>query len=130
MNNECVPARLMNGEIAAGRTATKIARNVLTEREGPPPGPKHVCRHLCANDSGCDKRVDGFVCVLHTVWGTQVENINDIPIEILQAKGKAGGKVSGKISCNLEYQCPHCSQEGRGPTMKRWHFDNCPHRPQ
>ena len=21
--------------------------------------------------------------------------------------------------------CPHCSKSGRGPTMKRYHFDNC-----
>lgn len=21
--------------------------------------------------------------------------------------------------------CPHCQQEGKGNTMKRWHFDNC-----
>jgi len=24
-----------------------------------------------------------------------------------------------------DYICPHCGKEGRGFTMKRWHFDNC-----
>ena len=139
MNNECIPARLRNGEIATSRQAMHIARNALTEREGPPPTTgRYVCRHLCANDSGCHKRVDGFVCVLHTVWGTQLENMNDIPIEIRQAAGKlgakagagAGGKVGGKIACNLEYTCPHCGKAGRSPSMYRWHFDRCKLRPQ
>ncbi len=22
-------------------------------------------------------------------------------------------------------KCPHCNKEGKGPMMKRWHFDNC-----
>jgi len=136
---ECIPARLRNGEIASHcRHAIRIARQALIEREGPPPTPRHVCRHLCANDSQCHKRVDGFVCVIHTTWGTHIENMNDIPIEIRRscaaAAGKvgaaAGGKVGGKIVCNLEYTCPHCSREGHGPSMKRWHFDNCPRRPQ
>lgn len=24
-----------------------------------------------------------------------------------------------------EWICPHCNQKGKGPTGKRWHFDNC-----
>lgn len=24
--------------------------------------------------------------------------------------------------------CPHCKKEGSGPSMKRWHFDNCKHK--
>jgi hypothetical protein len=23
------------------------------------------------------------------------------------------------------YVCPHCNKSGKGPMMKRWHFDNC-----
>lgn len=26
-----------------------------------------------------------------------------------------------------EYTCPHCSKVGKGPGMKRYHFDNCKH---
>jgi hypothetical protein len=25
----------------------------------------------------------------------------------------------------IEYTCPHCSKVGKGPNMKRYHFDNC-----
>jgi len=124
---ECIPARLINGEIAEGSNARRVCRRVLTKREGPRPTPKHVCRHLCQNDS---MMRNGFVCVLHTTWGTQSENIMDQTIERRRARGKVGGKVAGKIACNLEYRCPHCGKEGQGPSMKRWHFDNCPRRPQ
>jgi hypothetical protein len=24
-----------------------------------------------------------------------------------------------------QYVCPHCKKTGKGPMMKRWHFDNC-----
>jgi len=130
MDNECIPARLRNGEIATSGSGIRIARNALTGREGPRPTPKHVCRHLCANDSQCDKRVDGFVCVLHTTWSTQLENVNDIPIEKLRATRLAGGQARGKTINNLEYMCPHCGKEGRSPSMKRWHFDRCKSRPQ
>jgi hypothetical protein len=107
MDNECIPARLRNGEIATSDSARHIARQVLIEREGPRPTLKHVCRHLCQNDSTMR---NGFVCVLHTVWGTYSENSMDKPIETRRARGKA--------ACNLEYTCPHCGQSGRGPSMK------------
>jgi len=127
MGNECIPARLMNGEIASrSRSATSIARQVLIEKEGPPPTPKHLCRHLCQNDS---MMRNGFICVLHTTWGTHRQNMNDIPVETrcasLKAARKVGAKVGGKAACNLEYMCPHCGKEGRSPSMKRWHFDRC-----
>ena len=25
----------------------------------------------------------------------------------------------------IEYTCPHCAKVGKGPNMKRYHFDNC-----
>lgn len=25
----------------------------------------------------------------------------------------------------IVYECPHCKKNGKGPMMKRWHFDNC-----
>ena len=119
---ECIPARLTNGEIAEGSNARRVCRRVLTKRDGPRPTPKHVCRHLCANDSQSHKRVDGFVCVIHICWGTRSENEMDKPIERRQAGGKAAGKVSGKvtgkIACNLKHTCPYCGKAGIGPGMK------------
>ncbi len=26
------------------------------------------------------------------------------------------------------YTCPHCGKQGKGPMMKRWHFQNCKHK--
>jgi len=122
---ECIPAHLRNGEIVTSRSgsAMRIARQVLTEREGPRPTSKHVCRHLCQNDSIMR---NGFLCVLHTVWGTRSENMKDVPIETRCASAAAGAKTIN----NLEYTCPHCGKEGRSPSMKRWHFDRCKLRPQ
>jgi len=111
MGNECIPARLRNGEIAPSRQARRIARKVLTEREGPPPTPKHVCRHLCQNDS---MTRNGFLCVIHTTWGTYSENNMDQAIEIRRARGK----VAGKIVCNLEHTCPYCGRSGIGPAFR------------
>ena len=24
-----------------------------------------------------------------------------------------------------QYECPYCKKQGKGPMMKRWHFENC-----
>lgn len=38
-------------------------------------------------------------------------------------------KISNTVSENWKniknVECPHCKMQGRGGTMKRWHFDNC-----
>jgi len=30
-----------------------------------------------------------------------------------------------KVYNSIEYTCPHCQKVGKGPNMKRYHFDNC-----
>jgi group I intron endonuclease len=30
-----------------------------------------------------------------------------------------------KVWNTIEYTCPHCSKVGKGPNMKRYHFDKC-----
>ena len=104
----CIPAvHWKTGEILKGRGGIRKARKILIQREGPPPFEGAVCRHLCENDSS-KAWVDGFICVLHTVWGTQSENERD-KIPIIR-------------------RCPHCNLEGAGSAMIRWHFDNCKYR--
>ena len=90
MTEECVPARKKNGEIAKGATAHNRMREALEEREGPRP-PGMICRHLCKNDSTAP---NGFVCVLHTVWGTYSENTMDRSPET-RARGP---KIAGRIA--------------------------------
>ena len=34
----------------------------------------------------------------------------------------------GYVLGRLHLTCPHCNKEGRGPNMKRYHFDNCKHK--
>ena len=55
--------------------------------------------------------------------------------------GKTGGKIngaknlthegrvkSGRKEANLIHTCTYCNKTGKGPTMRRWHFDNCKHK--
>jgi hypothetical protein len=34
----------------------------------------------------------------------------------------------GLGACYQRAECPHCGLEGNVVNMKRWHFDNCPHK--
>jgi hypothetical protein len=36
---------------------------------------------------------------------------------------------SGNHVSHQQHCCPYCGKEGRGSTMKRWHFDNCANNP-
>lgn len=40
------------------------------------------------------------------------------------SKSKLGKKLLIPRICNT-YTCPHCAKVGKGPNMKRYHFDNC-----
>lgn len=37
--------------------------------------------------------------------------------------------AAGHSAPRKSYTCPHCSKEGRGGNMKRYHFDNCKRKP-
>jgi len=114
---DCIPARnCRTGEILAGSSAVSKARWFLEQREGPPPFEKALCRHLCKNDSQAHKRENGFVCVLHTTWGTYSENETDKPSKTRTTK--------------LHAICPHCGKTGQHMSMMRWHFHNCKFRPE
>ena len=111
------------------------ARKALIEREGPPPFPNAVCRHLCDNDS---QAPEGFVCSLHTTWGTQKENVHDMIKRgtfkcISTYKGPRSGHgrkvmTSPDFGGHQQVQCPYCKKSGMKNAMMRWHFDNCKHK--
>lgn len=110
------------------------ARARLIKREGPAPFEGAICRHLCENDS---RKLNGFVCSLHTTWGTQKENIADqgegAGIYKMSRESKSkGGVKSGTAamtnpnhSCRQQVECPHCGKVGMRNAMLRWHFDRC-----
>ena len=119
----CVPARKLNGMIASVTWARIIARQVLLEREGPPPFKGAVCRHLCENDSMAHKRENGFICTLHTTWGTYSQNKMDQSL-LMRTQGPNNPNQSQK----LQVTCPHCRKAGQHRAMSRWHFNNCKHK--
>ena len=131
---ECVPAvNSRTGEILTGRNGSRKARWFLEQREGPPPFPKAVCRHLCKNDS---QAPNGFVCTVHTTWGTAYENKMDQSPESRAKGGRTAGKIGGKIStnksdanCRLKVTCPYCGKTGQKLIMGRYHFDRCKLKP-
>lgn len=43
----------------------------------------------------------------------------------VQRKENAKRLSNGTHNFIVEYMCPHCNKTGKGPSMKRWHFDNC-----
>jgi len=115
-HKECVPAVYIRGkkkgQHATGNHGPARARDELIKRDGPPPFSGALCRHLCENDSTAP---NGFVCTLHTTWGTRKENSNDRPEE----KSKIGGKIGGKTSSSVERTCPHCGRIIKGPSYFR-----------
>ena len=127
--SDCVPAVNSKTGQFMKRNGGRKARQILEQREGPPPFPKALCRHLCENDS---QAPNGFVCTLHTIWGTQSENMMDRSPEN-RAKGpRIAGRIGGKIVANkpdnpnkVQVTCPHCGKVGAKLIMARWHFDNC-----
>ena len=85
------------------------------------PFPKAVCRHLCENDS---QAPNGFVCILHTTWGTRIENEADKSPEMRSKGAKAVSSMPNNVNKTLS-TCPHCGKTGQTMIMKRWHFDRC-----
>ena len=118
-NKECVPAVCTKGKkkgkYPTRSWAIKIARKELTKRDGPPPFPDAVCRHLCENDSMVP---NGFVCTIHTTWGTYQENRMDQPEELR------------KKSASIERTCPHCGRTIKGVAYFRYHGENCKMNPK
>ena len=117
-NKECVPAVYISGkkkgQIAKRSRAVKIAREELTKRDGPCPPDKDLCRHTCDNDSTMP---NGFVCTLHTTWGTYKENSND--------RSEEKRKASGKKAAAVVRTCPYCGRTIKGLNYLRWHGENC-----
>jgi hypothetical protein len=115
-NSECVPAVYTTGkkkgQYSKRRNAMMLAREELTKRDGPCPPDKDLCRHTCDNDSMAP---NGFVCTLHTVWGTRSENELDKSEEARKRATSAGGKVGGKTVTAIERTCPYCGRTIKGP---------------
>jgi hypothetical protein len=53
-----------------------------------------------------------------------------INIQVKTALGEVlpEGFEWGYLVTRSELTCPHCNKVGKGPNMKRYHFDNCKHR--
>jgi hypothetical protein len=119
MFGNCVPSVYVRGKkkgqvITCIRHRGRTAREELIKRDGPPPFPDAICRHLCENDSTAR---NGFVCTLHTVWGTHSENVAD--------QGRKVKVKAGKISQSIVRTCPHCNKTMKGAIYFRYHGERC-----
>ena len=114
----CVPAvHHKTGAYLKPSAASSKARWFLEQREGPPPFEGAICRHLCENDS---MMPNGFICTLHTTWGTYTQNELDKLPETRTKRSKKAGFVSSKI----EHACPKCGRIIKGPSIGR-HVRHC-----
>jgi hypothetical protein len=122
-DSECVPAlsiqKNRRGQYLSKQAGIRRAREELTKRDGPPPFPKAICRHTCENDSMAP---NGFVCTIHTTWGTYQENMMDRPEE--------KRKICGKKSASVERTCSYCGRTMKGGVYFRWHGEKCKHKPE
>ena len=148
MSNQtpCRPCQNLDESYSKGGHAMRIARRILTERDGPPQ-PGEICRHECSNDSTAP---NGWVCSEHTVWGTSSENTMDQDPEVRKARSAAGGKAvaaSGQLDrirstascakggkaggkhplCGMQKQvtCTHCKKTTNAANHAQWHGDRC-----
>jgi hypothetical protein len=46
----------------------------------------------------------------------------------IQRRENAKRLANGTHNFIVEHTCPHCYMTGKGPSMKRWHFENCKER--
>lgn len=61
------------------------------------------------------------------VWITDGKNNRRINQGEELPEGWSKGRVFKEKHKRKEYICPHCGKVGKGPNMKRYHFDNCKH---
>jgi hypothetical protein len=126
----CVAALNRTGGYAKGGNAYSKMNVALIEREGPRPEGA-ICRHLCENDTTAP---NGFICILHTTWGTQAENMADRPLHKRggwQAsairdpeKDRRRANIAGTAASKIEHTCQHCGRIVRGPSIGR-HVKAC-----
>lgn len=122
VTDECVPALNRDKQsYSKSYNAFRKMYEALEAREGPRPFKNAVCRHLCKNDSTAP---NGFVCILHTTWGTRSENTFDLPDDARQRNKIAVSSSPNRSQAQLTI-CPHCGKSGQLRAMLRWHFDRC-----
>jgi len=89
------------------------------------------CAHLCPNNSTSP---NGFVCMnpLHIYFATVSENQYDKTQQQRSNAGITGYNEQRNKGTHISQRngvCPHCSKEGNLLALKRWHFNNCKHKP-
>ena len=55
-------------------------------------------------------------------WSFSNAKLNNI---IEDKTGSHANSLSNLSLAHVDHVCPHCGKEGRGGSMKRWHFNNC-----
>ena len=60
----------------------------------------------------------------NTIWVNNGKNNKRVP-ETNIPKGFVKGRFKDYKLKRIERTCPHCGKVGKGPNMKRYHFDKC-----
>jgi len=103
-------------EIYGEEGATK-RREQLTEKRGP------MSEERKSNISAAKKGMDAPHDWSEASRKKVSDALTGVPKNLSDDEHKRRQEVN-----NVLMQCPHCSAEGKGLSMKRWHFNNCKER--
>lgn len=90
--------------------------------------PKLVCPHcdMQHSRSGMMKTFHFDNCKFKGLPAEQIRVMVGGSVE--ERKVLMRERCKASAATRPQVKCPHCSKEGRGPVMHKWHFDNCKQR--
>jgi hypothetical protein len=97
-----------------------------------PPGRKPVTNGVDILKFKTEKEIEDFLAN-HVGWyrGLPEKSKHGLKLSKRRLSSEESKKISTKRINNgthnflTEHTCPYCNKKGKGPMMKRWHFDNC-----
>ena len=96
------------------KTKIKLARKILEKN------PEYKQKQ---RDSRLGEKNHMFGKTVYEIWvGKYGEEVANEKVLITNNKKSINGKKSHNLK---EYVCPFCNTTGKGPNMKRYHFDKC-----
>lgn len=92
------------------RTGSKLSEDAISKRT------------QTRKERGVNHNIEGF----KKGWEMNASRVADGSHHLLGASNPSHKRLEkGTHNFTQLYICPHCAKEGKGPQMKRYHFDNC-----
>jgi hypothetical protein len=96
------------------RTGSKLSEDSITKRT------------QTRKEQGVNHNIEGF----KKGWENNANRLADGSHHLLGNSNPSHKRLEqGTHNFTQVHICPHCAKEGKGPQMKRYHFDNCKSQP-